>query len=485
MRQLNLLRGLSAEERTLLLVLGGGSFLLMSNLSSINVAVPHIQRDFGAPLSDVKWVAILGFIISASLTLLFGRVGDIYGRGRVYRTGVVVYTAGSLLCALALSLPLLLACRVVMAVGMAMVIPLSGAMLAAAARPERRGQLIGLSASFAAAGQLMGPTIGGFILDVSSWRGIFLFNGGLGLLLCLAQFLLLRRRVDERRPGRLDLVGAILMLVAFPSLLLALSFGPRDGWGERWTLLWFGLAAAGSIAFALREASFPAPLVRLDLFRRLPFVIAMTGMAVNAFVQNPLTLFVPVYLQTVLGLRSVDVGLLMVSLPLAALVAGPIGGRLADRYPPGLVAASGIGLLFMSVLVYAQLSESTAPSLVLVPLVLAGAAGGLSRPANQVVAYRSVEREDYGSLAGMLNATFMLAGTLGTTVAVAVNESFATSTSAAAFAEAQQQTFTLLLPLLVMGVAVSLLGGWRRDHPSVQPVGQAFAGAAGGSQRSP
>src|SRR5688572_25530137 len=186
MRRLNLLRGLSAEETMLLLVLGGGSFLLMSNLSSINVALPAIQRDFGASLSDIKWVAIIGFIVSASLTLLFGRVGDVYGRSRVYRTGVILYTAGSLLCALAMSLPALLAFRVVMAVGMASVIPLSGAILVAAARPERRGQLIGMSASFAAAGQLMGPTIGGFILDVFSWRGIFVFNG----------------RSEERRVGK-------------------------------------------------------------------------------------------------------------------------------------------------------------------------------------------------------------------------------------------------------------------------------------------
>src|SRR3954447_20660969 len=472
MRRLNFLREFSAEETMLLLVLGGGSFVLMSNLSSINVALPHIQRDFGSSLSDVKWVAIIGFIISASLTLLFGRVGDIYGRNRIYRTGVIVYTAGSCLCALAISLPVMLAFRVVMAVGMAMVIPLSGAILAAAAKPERRGQLIGMSASFAAAGQLMGPTIGGFILDVFSWRGIFVFNGTLGVLLCVAQFVLLRGISDERRTGRLDLSGAALMLVAFPALLLGLSFGPRDGWTEGSTLIWFGLSAAGFAAFAVREASFPAPLARFDLFKHLPFVVAIVGVAVTAFVQNPITLFVPVYLQTVLKLGSFDVGLLMVSLPLATLVAGPIGGRLADRYPPGLVAAGGIALLFVAVFAYAQMHVSTAPLLVLVPLILVGAAGGISRPANQVVAYQTVTPAEYGSLAAMLNSSMMLAGTLGTTITVAISESLAVKGNAASFADAQSQTFTLLLPLLALGVAVSLLGGRRREREgeAVAPV---------------
>jgi len=476
MKRFNIARGLSSEELTLLIVLGGGSFLLMSNLSSINVALPHIRDDFDSSLSDVKWVAILGFIISASLTLLFGRVGDIYGRSRVYRTGVIIYTAGSLLCALAVSLPMLLVFRAVMAVGMAMVIPLSGAILAAAANPERRGQLIGISASFAAAGQLMGPTIGGFILDVFSWRGIFMFNGGLGVLLCLAQFALLRHTDDERRPGRLDVVGAALMLVAFPSLLLGLSFGAAGAWGETSTLAWLALAGAGFLAFGVREARFSAPLARFDLFKRLPFVVAVTGVAVTAFALNPMTLFVPVYLQSVLKLTPFDVGLLMVSLPLATLVAGPLGGRLADRYPPGLVAAAGIAVLFGAVLVYAQLSLTTPSIAVLAPLVLAGAGSAIARPANQVVAYQCVTREEYGTLAAMLNSAMMLAGTLGTTITVAVAESLTEGTDSASFAAAQSRTFTLLLPLLALGVAVSLVGGWRRRGalaPELRPASTA------------
>jgi EmrB/QacA subfamily drug resistance transporter len=463
MARLNPLRDLTSEETTLLFVLGGGSFVLMSNLSSINVAVPHIQQDFGTSLSDVKWVAIIGFIISASLTLLFGRVGDIYGRTRIYRAGVITYTVGSLLCVFAVSLGALLAFRVVMAVGMAIVIPLSGAILAAAARPEHRGRIIGMSASFAAAGQLMGPTIGGLVIDLTSWRGVFAFNGGMGVLLCVAQFFMMRGIRDERRPGRLDVLGAALMLVAYPSLLLGLSFGPQDGWMEPTTLAWLALSVAGFAAFALRELRFEAPLVRFSLFRHLPFVVAMTGIAVVAFVHNPITLFVPIYLQTTLRLSPFDVGVLMVSLPLATLVAGPVGGRLADRYPPGLVAAGGIAVLFAAVFVYAQLTASTAPLLVLVPLILAGAAGGISRPANQVVAYQSVTRDEYGSLAGMLNSASMLAGTLGTTITVAISDSLMQGTGAASFAEAQSQTFMLLLPLLLLGVAVSLLGGRKRE----------------------
>src|SRR5688572_13648354 len=143
MKSLNLVRGLTSEERNLLLVLGAGSFMLMSNLSSIAVALPAIQRDFDSDLSTIKWVSIVGFIVAASLSLCFGRVGDIYGRRSVYRAGIGVYTVGAALCTVAPTLSTLIAFRVVMAVGLGMASPLAAAIIASSAAPERRGQIMG------------------------------------------------------------------------------------------------------------------------------------------------------------------------------------------------------------------------------------------------------------------------------------------------------------------------------------------------------
>jgi EmrB/QacA subfamily drug resistance transporter len=479
MKFLNALRGLGGEEVRLLFVLGGGSFLLMSNLSSINVALPQIQDDFGGSLSTIKWVSITGFIVAASLSLCFGRVGDIYGRRRVYRAGIAVYTAGSLLCALAPALPFLLGVRVLMAVGLAMASPLAGAIIAASVAPERRGQLMGLFMSFAAAGQLMGPTFGGFILDVASWRYIFIANGVLGLGLCVAQHFLLRG-ADERRDGALDLLGALLLLAAYPAFLVALSVGPSLGWASTRTLIWLGVAALGFVAFVARERSFQQPLVRFSLYRNLTFATAMLLLAVTAFVQNPITLFMPIYLQRVLQIDPFDVGLLMMSLPLSTLLAGPVGGYLADRYPSRLVAAAGMATLFVAVVGFSQLSASTVSLVILVPLVLTGVAGGLFRPANQVGVYSTVDRQDYGAVSAMMTSLMMLAGTLGTTVTVAISESLATGSDARSFAEAQQTTFLVLLPLLAAGIVVALLGAatGRERQPATAtgvPVGETRA----------
>ena len=470
MKSLNMLRGLNAEELMLLLILGAGSFMLMSNLSSIAVALPHMQRDFDSGLSTIKWVSIVGFIVAASLSLAFGRVGDIYGRRSVYRAGIGVYTAGAGLCMVAPSLEALIASRVVMAVGLGMASPLSAAIIASSVAPERRGQVVGLLVSFSAAGQLMGPTLGGFILEISSWRSIFLFNFCLALSLCLAQALFLRGE-DERRPGKLDVLGALLLLAAYPALLIGLSIGPSYGWGTPPTLTWLGLAAAGFLAFAWREHSFAAPLVSFRLLRSPALCLALFLLSITAFVQNPMTLFVPVYLQNALELRAFDVGLLMMALPLSTLIMGPVGGRLADRCLPRLVAGAGIALLCVAVVAYGRMGIATAPLLILVPLVLAGAAGGLSRPATQVAAFRTVRPEDFGSVSAMQTSLMMLAGTLGTTVTVAISDSVANGSDASSFVSAQQTTFLALVPLLLVGIAFASIGSLRRSKQTTESKG--------------
>jgi len=481
MKSLNMFKGLDTEEVMLIFILGAGSFMLMSNLSSIAVALPHIQEDFDSSLSTIKWVSIVGFIVAASLSLCFGRVGDIYGRRSVYRAGIGVYTVGAGLCTVAPSLEALIASRIVMAVGLGMASPLSAAIIAASVKPERRGQVVGLLVSFAAAGQLMGPTLGGFILEISNWRGIFLFNFGLSLSLCLAQALFLRG-ADERRPGMLDVLGMLLLLGAYPALLIGLSLGPTHGWSASSTLIWLSLAMLGFVAFAWREYSFAAPLVSFRLLQIPELRLALFLLGITAFVQNPITLYVPIYLQQALTLNAFDVGLLMMALPLSTLMSGPIGGRLADRYPPRLVAGAGIALLCIAVAAYGRMGIATAPLLILVPLVLTGAAGGLSRPATQVAAFATVRPEDFGSVSAMQTSLMMLAGTLGTTVTVATSDSVSDGSGAASFVSAQQTAFLALVPLLLVGLAVSVIGSLRRSKQAAEPL--TLHGGVGGPEKA-
>ncbi len=457
MRSLSLLKGLSDAEVRLLVVLGTGAFVLASTYSSINVALPEIQREFAVSLSALKWVSIIGAIMVASLSLSFGRIGDLVGRKRVYKLGIIVYTLGAGLTALSVSFPQLMGFRVFMAVGLAMSNPLAGAIIAATVAPERRGQAIGIFASFQAAGQLTGPTFGGIILDLLSWRAIFISYMAIGVVLCIAQQFFLTGS-EERRREAFDYPGAVLLVVGYPALLIALSVGPGSGWGSPLTLGWFTVAGFGLACFAVRELRFDKPIFHFRFFRSPTFCVAMFTLVVASFVQNPITLFVPLYLQKVLTVDPLTVGLVMMALPLSTLIAGPVGGSLADRYNPRVVAGAGVLFTLVAVLIYSRLGVDSSLLPVVLALILVGLGASLFRPANQVAVYAQTERHDFGALAAMLVLIQSLAGTLGTTIAVAANETRARGDDPANFVEGQRFTFTALLPLLLLSVVVSFLG---------------------------
>jgi MFS family permease len=323
---------------------------------------------------------------------------------------------------------------------------------------------MGLYATFTAAGALAGPTIAGLLVDTWGWRAVFLGNmtGGL-VLVALQQFTL--HGHNERRYESFDYLGAIFLLVGFPSLLLGLSSGSLTGWTSPATLGWFALAAFGLIAFLLQEIRCPVPLFRLSFFRSAPFCVAMFTLVVGSFIQSPVTLFTPLYLDKVLSLSSLHVGLIMIALPLSTIFMEPLGGSLADRKEPRLVASAGIFVSLIAVIFYARLGVDSPALLVVVPLFLIGLGGAFLRPANQVAVYASVDREQYGALSALLTALGALAGALGATVTVALHESHAADSSAEAFASGQQYTFMVLIPLMIVSVAASLLGRPKTRAP--------------------
>ncbi len=463
MKTLRPFKGMTDTEARQLVLLGAGAFVLASTYSSINVALPQIQDEFGVSLSALKWVSIIGAIMVASLSLSFGRIGDLLGRRRVYQAGILIYTIGAGLTALSFSFPQLMASRVFMATGLAMSNPLAGAIIAATVAPERRGRAIGLFASFQAAGQLIGPSFGGLILDLASWRAIFVTYMAIGTVLTIAQAAFLRGS-DERRHEAFDYLGAVLLLVGYPSLLIALSVGPGYGWGSTTTVFWFAVAAVGLSSFTLRELRFEKPIFYFRFFRSPTFCIAMFTLAVASFVQNPVTLFTPLYLQKVLNVDALTVGLVMMALPISTLIAGPIGGSLADRHNPWWVAAGGAMLSFFAVLIYSRLGIDASLVYVVIALLLVGLGAGFFRPANQVAVYAQADQRDYGALAAMLVLLQSLAGTLGTTIAVAINESRSAANDARSFTEGQQFAFTALLPLLVVSVFVSMIARSLDKH---------------------
>ncbi len=436
----------------------------MQSVGSISVSLSAIQKEFDATLAAVQWIGLMGSIMLCSLSLCFGRAGDLIGRRTIFKTGLTLYTAGAGLAAFSGTFPQLLASRCVMALGLAMAAPMAAAIIASAHGHEHRGRALGLLAASIALGRTTGPTIGGAILQLWGWRAVFLANCIFGVATCVTMFLIVKDK-EERRKVSVDYLGVISLVVGFPSFLIALTAGTRQGWDASGILLWLALAAAGIITFVWRELHAEAPLMNLRYFRSIPFVRSMLSLILATLAFYPVSIFGPIYLLNVVGTAPLTAGLAMATLPLCTTLLSPLSGRLADRFNPRWVAIIGLCIILLGVFFYARLGEESTLIWIVFVLSILGAGIGLFVPANDKAAFSTVPSRDYGMLAAMLTAFGTGSGALGTTVAVALAEvakKTRMSGDAAGFADDQQFAFSLLLPLAALAVLVTLLGKRER-----------------------
>ena len=448
-----------AEERAMLTVTCLAAFLFFNSFGSIAVALPAMQKQFGNSLSEIQWITLMGVVTISSLSFCFGRAGAILGQRRLYKIGVALYAVGAGLGALANSFSRLLIARAVMAVGLAMALPMSTALLAGSFAAERRGQVLGTFASAIAVGRMTGPTVGGFLLQLGDWTWIFWMNFIVGFAVTGAVIKIFRGS-GERRPEKFDLWGSLTLLVGYPSLLIGLSFGARLGWNSPWVLAWFVVAAVGLASFVLIELRAEKPLIDVAIFRNLNLSAAIVALILCHMIYNPIALASPLYLQNVLGASAVGAGFLLAILPLSTALASPLSGRMADRFDSSSVAAVGIALIVAGIACYAALGVDSHFAVVGAVLGLLGAGIGCFTPANQKSAFAAVEQNDYGVLAAMLSSFGTAAGTIGTTIVVALMEIDGGPklwSSQAVFAGAQRFSFAWLVPIGLVAIVIS----WR------------------------
>ncbi len=454
---------LSAEERAILTVTCLAAFLFFNSFGSISVALPTIQKQFGNSLAEIQWITLMGVVTISSLSFCFGRAGSIFGQRRLYKIGVALYAAGAGLGAVANSFVQLLSARAVMAVGLAMALPMSTAILAASFAAERRGRVLGLFASAIAIGRMTGPAIGGFLLQLGGWPWIFWMNFFIGTAVTLAVVKIFHG-VGEHRREPFDFWGSLTLLAGYPALLIGLTFGAKFGWASTPVRLAFALAALGLACFVWIELRTPRPLVDLRLFHDKMLAAALAAVVLSQLIYTPIALCAPLYLQNVLGASALVAGLILAILPLSTALASPLSGRLADRYDAAVISAIGLGAIVAGIAGYSRLNSESHLLTVGMVLALLGGGVGCFTPANQKIAFAAIDPEDYGVLAAMLSSFGTAAGAIGTTVTVALMEFDAGQdlwAQPAALADAQGFAFACLVPVGLLAMWI----GSRRPAP--------------------
>jgi EmrB/QacA subfamily drug resistance transporter len=409
-------KGTSSRQRWTLLLVCTAAFMLLLDITVVSVALPSIQRDLGASLPDLQWVSAAYALVLAVLLLPAATLGDRLGRRRLFLVGMVIFTGGSLACALAMSAPGLEMFRALQGVG--------GAVLFATATPLLRSEFSGaaLARALGAFGatlggaSALGPLVGGLLTDTLGWRFIFFINLPIGVLAFAGGLARLR---ESRNPlgGRADWVGTALIVVALTGLMFALIRGNELGWANPAILALFAtavLAFAGFVVYELRIAV--APMADLRLFRRRSF--AATGFvafAISATVIGTIT-YLSLYVQNTLGYSPVRGGLRFLPLFLVSFAVALLTGRVIGKVPMRILLGAAMVAAAAGLASMAHLT-ATSTWLVLLPgFILAGIGLGITSTGLASAALAAVEPARAGMAAGMTNTLRQV----GTATGVAV-----------------------------------------------------------------
>ncbi|MEV4557722.1 MFS transporter [Kitasatospora sp. NPDC049285] len=399
-----------------------GAFLGQLTASVTSLVFPALERHFDTGFAQVEWVSLAYLLVLVALLAPVGRLSDLAGRKTMYLGGFAVFAAASLGAGVAGSLPVLVACRAVQAVGGAMMQANSVALVARGVPERAMRTALGIQAAAQALGLALGPTLGGLLVAHASWRWAFWINVPIGVLGLLAGWFLLPRTYPdgcERAPveGRFDLAGLLLLAGSSTALLLALSAAsglPLPAWAVAVLL---AAAAVGARALTRQEQRADRPIIPPGLVNtpgiRAGLVVALIGY---------LLLFCPLVLGPVMladqGVASATAGVVITALPAAFAVAATVGGRLLPRGWSDAVRcrcgalAAGAGLLLLALL------PAPGPYLTVLPLLVAGYGLGLLLPANNALVMRAIPAQSSAVGGGLVNLVRSLGTALGTALPV-------------------------------------------------------------------
>ncbi len=325
-----------------------GAFMSILDQTIVNIAIPRLQNAFGADLNSVQWVLTAYILTQGVVTPTTAFFADRLGTKRFYILALAIFTAGSALCGLAWSLPVLITFRVLQGVGGAALFPLAITLLYREFPPQQRGLASGLLAIAALLAPAVGPTLGGYFVTYVNWQLIFFVNVPIGIIGILLAVILLREVQAETR-AQFDVPGFVLAATGLAAVLYALSDASTDGWGS-WKVLGFligGLIILGffvsvELDLASREKQ---PLLDLRLFANGPFLSSnITNVLITFAFFGGIFLF-PIYLQNLRGLNAFSAGLLLLPQAFASIITALIGGRVVDRFGVRVVVIPGLVLL--------------------------------------------------------------------------------------------------------------------------------------------
>jgi EmrB/QacA subfamily drug resistance transporter len=402
-------------------------FMIMLDNTVVNVALPSIQQDLGASISGLEWT-INGYTLSFAVLLATGgRLGDIFGRRRMFLAGVVIFALSSATAGFAPDQTALVVSRIVQGVGAALMMPGTLSIITDAFPPHERGKAMGTWAGVSALALAVGPVLGGFLTEHVSWRAIFYINIPVAIGAVIATLFAVRESRDTSVGREVDYAGVAVLTAGLTALVLALVEGNAWGWGSPQVIALLIGAAVALPAFVFVENRVKAPMVQFDLLSDRNFLASVVVALIITFAMMGVFFFLALYMQDILGYSPLEAGIRFLPSTLMIVGVAPVAGRLSDRFGPRWLIAGGLAIVAASLFSFSRIAVDSGYLDLLPGFMLLGIGVAMTMSPMTSAAMNAVPVQKAGIASGVLSMFRMVGGSLGIAITGAIFQGLVSS----------------------------------------------------------
>jgi len=401
----------SIKTQTIIIV-AIGTFMSALDASIVNISLPTISTYFNVTLTTVEWVILSYLVVISSLLLTYGRLGDLYGHKKIFTIGFVIFTIGSLFCAISPSILLLVISRGFQAIGAGMLMAMGPAIITINTHIRDRGKFLGIIAVSVSIALAIGPALGGLLISFFGWKSIFLINIPIGIATFIWAIKSLPfTRSDEIHP--FDFKGAIFLFTSLVGIVFPLSFVDKLGWKSPVIIGSLVMGIFFLILFVITEIRVKHPMLDFKLFKNRVFSMGNISLLLNFMSQFSVALLIPFYLIQVRNMAASQAGLIIIANPIVVMIVAPISGILSDRLDTRYLSSAGMVITSIGLFLLSTLKTDTRIFLIIIYTAISGLGIGLFQTPNNNAIMSAVSRNMRGTASAMLATMRNLGMVLG------------------------------------------------------------------------
>lgn len=449
------------KEWAILLTVLPMTFMTTLDSSIVNVALPTMAKELNTSMAGIEWVVTSYLIVICATILLFGKLGDILGKTRIFKFGIGVFTIGSLLCGLSNTLFMLILSRIVQAIGAGAAMATNQGIITETFPPNERGRALGMTGTAVALGTMVGPTLGGLIVSIAPWEYIFLINIPIGILVYIGVIKILPFK-KKASDFKIDVKGSILFMISVTLLFTSINFGQSLGFTNMFIVMSFIISLILFAIFIRVEKTSDNPMLDIKIFKNRLFSLSIFCGFTSFISIGAVNIILPFYYQDVLALSPSAAGLMMTVSPIILAVIAPLSGYLSDKIGSEKISALGLSILSIGIISLVLFNVNTSLIVVGVLVGLLSLGSGIFQSPNNSLIMSTVEKNELG-IAGSING---LVRNLGTTTGIALSTSILYSRMSSklgykvsGYVDGRADVFVYAMRFVFIGIGVICLIG--------------------------